>query len=123
MRLNRILLIPCLFPLFIVLFIAFMNTEKITKVRILTWQSSRINIAILMSIGSITAATFSGIIASGSAMKFKKLRRTVYINQDDLQYDRKEEPIINYNEKEEIDNKYELSQDYTERDLRDTSPT
>ena len=74
-QINKLLVIPFITPLIAILFIATLNFNKTTKIRILTWKSSEISLGLLMVLGSSAgaiSAIASTIITPDNQIQLKR---------------------------------------------------
>ena len=78
--LKKSLIIPCLTPLILVLFVSSFNLNNQIKVRLLTWRSPQISLGLLMIIGGCTGALLSASSTIIYGNQTLSLRRDVVIN-------------------------------------------
>ena len=114
--LQRLLLIPCLSPLLLTLFVGGLNLGKAGSLRILTWELPKLPIGVWMAVAATSGAVLGsgGVLAAGSSTQ-QTLQREV------------RRPYSWQEEISEPDTKRTsttaATMPWPERDVRDPAPT
>ena len=126
--LQKLLLLPCLSPLLVALFVATLNGSQPTSMRFLTWRSGKLPVGAWIALASSGAALLSGLAALSASAGNQPLRRQVHrpmgwdrSNRDEWDPAHEQAPFTPHRQANEPAKTTATA--WPERDIRDPAPT